>query len=729
MPPGPMMTRVQQTLALDEPVAKLPSAGGKRQQGLKRLGITTIRDLLCDYPFRYNDLSLIVPIAQASFAERSSVLGRVRDVKVKNPRPRLTVIEVALVDDSGLLIATWFNQPWMANVLKPGTRVILMGKVEHSYGFLRMSSPLHSVIDEQTSAGSILPVYHSNSQISAGWVSHCIDEALLRLPAPLDPLPASLRMEQGFMSRQSAWQNIHHPLTQASRNQARRRLAFEEVFMLQLYLKLRRQRQQAQASPHQHLTTGPTLKRLASLIPFTLTADQQTSIDQILDDMAAPQIMSRLLLGDVGSGKTIVAAFALAATCDSNTQAAMMAPTEVLAEQYAHKLGPLFDKANISWALLTSSTPQAARTQLLEGLAQGSICVLFGTHALIEPSVHFKNLSLIVIDEQHRFGVGQREALRAKGQGCDVLSMTATPIPRSLALTIYGDMDTSYLRSKPQSSTKTTTTLIDWQEIRLAYEAIREALSRGEQAYIVCPLIGGLDPQDKQGEDDPGNEDDQAEILITEFTRDLDPTHIQAAEQEVHFLQDKVFPQNHVGLLTSRLSSADKRKVMEDFRQGSIEILVSTTVIEVGIDVPNATVMVIEGADHFGLSQLHQLRGRVGRGSRDGQVFLVSSTQREQALARLSKMTRCSDGFELAEFDLKLRREGDILGNRQHGDALLKLVNVVNDAKLIALANKEAQKLLEADPLLQQPAHSHLAAEIELLFAAGFESQAASEAS
>ena len=752
MPSGPLisansavsassaLTRAEQTNALGDPVSKLASTGRKRLVGLTRLGISTIRDLLCAYPFRYNDLSLIVPIAEASLSERSSILGTVKDVKVKRPRPRLTIIEASVVDESGILIASWFNQPWMLKILSVGTRVILMGKVEHTFGYRRMSAPLHSVLDEETSAGSILPVYRSNSDISQGWVSHCIDEALSLYPALLDPLPAQVRIDHGFISRHAALMNIHHPQDRTSLSEARRRLAFEEILFLQLFFQIRRKKLEAAVTPRTHTIEGNALTKLRSILPFELTADQASATEEILADMANDGMMNRLLLGDVGSGKTIVAAFALAAAHDSGHQAAMMAPTEVLAEQYAQKVGPLFDEAGIPWALLTSSTKDSQRKQYLESLATGTISVMFGTHALIEPDVCFRDLSLTIIDEQHRFGVEQREALRAKGIGSDLLSMTATPIPRSLALTIYGDMDTSYIRMKPRETVRTTTKVINWKEIWIAYDSIRRALAKGEQAYIVCPLIcapssgshrevrgeqkGGLpseqidEQEDEQGDEQIDVQEDEQEdqIWITEFTQELDESHIQAAEQEVSFLRSKVFPDKNVGLMTSKLKANEKRKVMDDFRNGQIDILVSTTVIEVGIDVPNATVMVIEDADHFGLSQLHQLRGRVGRGKSDAEVFLVTATHREDSLKRLSIMENSSDGFELAEYDLRLRHEGDILGSRQHGAAALKLVNVIHDAELIQSAHKEAQGLLRDDPFLEAPEHGHLLSEIQALF-------------
>jgi ATP-dependent DNA helicase RecG len=752
-------SRDAQTRALDEPVSRLSFAGGKRLGGLGKLGISTIRDLLTAYPFRYNDFSRVIPIAQTPLGERSSVLGTVIEVKVKRPRPRLMVIEVSLNDGTATLIASWFNQPWIQKELEQGAKVILQGKVEHNYGFRRMNSPLHTALSADSTAGGIMPVYRANADITQGWVSRVIDEALSRLPALLDPLPASLRVEQGLMSRHAALRFIHRPPDGDHLRQARRRLAFEEVFCLQLFLLLRRRRLVAHLTPHTHRVDGSALHKLTDALPFNLTADQETALGEILDDLRKPEVMNRLLLGDVGSGKTVVAALALATASDSGTQAAMMAPTEVLAEQYANKLGPLFDAAGIRWALLTSSTKTSVRQQTLANLAQGSLSVLFGTHALIEPDVIFEKLSLVIIDEQHRFGVEQRQALRAKGEGSDLLSMTATPIPRSLALTIYGDMETSVIRAKPRATVQTTTVVIDKHDIRIAYEAIREALERGEQAYIVCPLIsvpgastktraadaqqekdardGGRDAgggaggsargegrggrggrEGREGFASEADEDDEAEF-ITEFSDEQDEGHIQAAEQEVHFLRTKVFCERTVGLMTSRLKSAEKRQVMDDFRAGRIDILVSTTVVEVGVDVPNATVMVIEDADRFGLSQLHQLRGRVGRGERDGQVFLVSGTRNEDARGRLAIMERSSDGFELAEQDLRLRREGDLLGSRQHGIATLKLVNVMRDAKLIQRAYAEAQALLAKDPFLRASEHQHLASELETLFGKG----------
>jgi ATP-dependent DNA helicase RecG len=431
-------------------------------------------------------------------------------------------------------------------------------------------------------------------------------------------------------------------------------------------------------------------------------------------------------MGDVGSGKTVVALHALVAAADSDRQAAMMAPTEVLAVQYATQLGPYLDSLKIRWALLTSSTPATERAGLLAGLSTNQIKVVFGTHALIEPDVVFDELVLVVIDEQHRFGVAQRDALRPKGESVHQLTMTATPIPRSQALTIYGDQDVSQIRSRPRANAKITTQVLDRSVIGVAYDAVKLALMRGEQAYIVCPLIGQSEAGQARGQargqtrDQAGPDDDSDEPaesfendLLTEYS--TPDENLTAATRERDFLASKVFPEYTVGLMTSRLPTAEKRKVMDDFRAGRIDVLVSTTVIEVGVDVPNATVMVIQDADRFGLSQLHQLRGRVGRGSRDGEAYLISNSNSADARERLSAMERSNDGFELAEEDLRLRQEGDVLGLRQHGKAILKLVQVIRDREMIERAHVEARELLADDPELTRPEHALLAWELELV--------------
>ena len=422
--------------------------------------------------------------------------------------------------------------------------------------------------------------------------------------------------------------------------------------------------------------------------------------------------MNRLVQGDVGTGKTVVAAHALAVAADSGCQAAMMAPTGVLASQYGAKLGPLLDKAGVTWALLTGATPASQRKRILHELAAGELQVLFGTHALLEDDVRFARLSLVVIDEQQRFGVGQRSKLLSKGPGADLLTMTATPIPRSLALTLYGDLECSYIRRKPRAGAAIATKVLPKRRRAAAYQAIAKALKAGEQAYIVCPLVGA--PKKKR----PSSEEEQeaAGRVADQIARGVDVSDATAAENLAAALRTREFPSYAVGLLTGRMKPAEKEQVMSDFAAHRIDVLVSTTVIEVGVDVPNATVMLVEDAELFGLAQLHQLRGRVGRGERDGTVYLLADPKSEEAQARLEAIAATEDGLALAELDLASRHEGDVLGFRQSGVSTLKLIDIGRDRALIERAHEDARRLLADDPRLQAPHHALLAAELRTVF-------------
>ncbi|MCL2631963.1 MAG: ATP-dependent DNA helicase RecG [Coriobacteriia bacterium] len=744
--PSAISRRIQQTLALTDPVSALRFVSSSRQRGLTRLGITTLYDLIRHYPFRYDDFSQVRSIALAPIGQKVSIIGSVYETTVRHVRARLSIVNVTLVDDSGMCLLSFFNQPWLAQQLKPGMKLICLGTMEHYRDYRQMSSPQYTILDDDGSSAGIQPVYRTNSDISQGWVKRFINEALTACQKVLDPLPPELRTRLGLMSRSSALHQVHHPETTVNYTQARQRLAFDEIFFLQLYLLKRKAVAQAGATAKALQPDNPKLHLLRAGLPFTLTADQTKATTEIFADLSQSLPMNRLLMGDVGSGKTIVALHALVAAAASARQAAMMAPTEVLAAQYATQLGLYLDKISLRWALLTSSTSVSERANLKAALARGDIDILFGTHALIEPDVVFADLALVVVDEQHRFGVAQREALRSKGEAVHYLAMTATPIPRSQALTIYGDLDVSEIRSRPNAHVSIQTTLLDRGQIGIAYDAVRAALLRGEQAYIVCPLIGqagagsggagsggeaagrsaaggssdapaGSPMSNAAGDSIPpsndyNDQDDQADELITEYSTWQE--NLRAARQEYEFLSRQVFTESRVALLTSRLPAAEKRQIMDDFRSGHIDVLVSTTVIEVGVDVANATIMVIMDADRFGLSQLHQLRGRVGRGDKEGQAFLVSASQSDQALERLKLLEQSSDGFELASADLRLRREGDVLGLRQHGHATLRLVQVIRDRQLIEVAHEEAKALLTRDSTLSLPEHALLAWELDL---------------
>lgn len=714
--------RLSATLALDEPVSRVRLVSPARAKALAGLGISTVRDLLTHYPRRYIDLSHKLSVAQAGIGTSCTIEGIVHEVKLKRPKPRLALVEITLTDDTGVLMVTCFRQPWLADQLKVGMRIAVAGKVEFNYGFKRMTNPyLEKLEGGEVAEGMIIPVHPACEKISAAWMRRLVASALDHARGMLDPLPLELRMRYKLMSRQNALSCIHFPQTMDEVAQARRRLVYEEVLLLQLMLLSEAAKRSEGRTPPVHVIDGEAVRTLPSILPFELTEEQLAAKDEILSHMAQPKAMNHMLLGDVGTGKTAVAAFALAAAADSGGQAALMAPTEVLAMQHSEKLGALFDQIGVSWALLTGSTTLKEREDLLAKVAHNEVDVVFGTHALLEDDVVFSNLTLAVIDEQQRFGVDQRASLLAKGQAPDALYLTATPIPRTLALALYGDLSLSYIKHRPHQSAQRTTVVCHKENRGVAYGAAREALERGEQVYVVCPLIG----QDAQTRDEKAKTrkreiDEEAyeyAAISIEDETDLAFDNVSAATQEVAYLKHSLFPDFEVELLHGRMSSAEKQDIMERFRQNEINILVATTVIEVGVDVPNATVMIIEDADRFGLSQLHQLRGRVGRGTKSAEVYLVSASQTDTALARLRAMEQTDDGFELASYDLSLRREGDILGNRQSGASVLKLVNVVRDGAIIEAAHADACALLEFDPHFELPENQVLMREMRRVFA------------
>ena len=593
-------------------------------------------------------------------------------------------------------------------------QIAVSGTIEMNGGFKQMTNPFIEPLDDESFMGRIIPIHPACAAISPAWMRRLVTNALAACEGVYDPLPMALRTRYRLMSRQNALRSIHFPQSMDEAAQARRRLAFEELFFLQLMVMRESNERERGLTPMSHTVDGPASRALLAALPFTLTDGQQCAIQDIAGHMAEAHCMNHLLLGDVGTGKTVVAAAACAMAHDSGTQSLVLAPTEVLATQHAASMGGLFDAVGIPWALLTANTSHAQRTDILTRLAAGEISVLIGTHAVLEDDVVFRKLTLAVIDEQQRFGVEQRGKALAKGEAADALYLTATPIPRTLALALYGNLTLSYLKEKPHDTANRTTVVLPKGRKGEAYEAVKEALERGEQAYIVCPLIG-----DKAAAQDDGANGEAyvyASISI-EDDRDYDTVDgVTEATALANRLQSTVYCEYEVGLLHGRLRADEKSQVMDRFRAGDVQVLVSTTVIEVGVDVANATTMIIEDADRFGLSQLHQLRGRVGRGEIPGTVYLISSNTGEDAVKRLSAMETTEDGFELASYDLSLRREGDILGNRQSGASALKLVNVVSDAAIVQVANKEARRLIESDPYLEQPQNQALWREIRMMF-------------
>ena len=729
--------RLASTLVLDEPVTRVKLVSPARASVLAKLHIKTVRDLVTHYPTRYIDMSRVATVAAARIGDVCTICGQVYDVQVKRPK-RIPLVEITLVDGTGTLMLTMFRQVWLADKLKPGMTIAVAGKLDFDYGFKRMTNPFLEVLEQESPVeGVIVPVHPATEKISPAMMRRLVSNALDLTKGVLDPLPLDIRLKYRLMSRGAAFECIHFPHTMEEQAAARRRLVYEELLMLQLALMVSSARRSEGKVARCHVIDGPCMKSLCGSLPFQLTNGQNEARDQILSVMASDRTANHMLLGDVGTGKTIVAAHALAAVADTGSQAAFMAPTEILAEQHAASLGPLLDKAGVSWGLLTGSTSAAERDDLLKRLADGSVTVLFGTHALLQDDVVFRDMSLAVIDEQQRFGVDQRATLLSKGENPDALYLTATPIPRSLALALFGNLTLSYLREKPKGVMPRTTTVHPRQLKGAAYDAALEALRRGEQVYIVCPLVGeagkaagakrgdgsssasGSRVADRHGsKGDQGTDEYEFASISIEDESDLQGlgTDVAAARSYAEFLQRKTFVDFHVELLHGKLPAAKKREIMESFAKGETQVLVATTVIEVGINVPNATVMIVEDADRFGLAQLHQLRGRVGRGSKAGEVHLISGSKSDVAMARLHAMEQTEDGFELSNYDLSLRREGDILGNRQSGASGLKLVNIVRDGKVIEAAHDDAAQILAADPVLEEEDHRALAREMRLLF-------------
>ena len=701
---GASPDRLHATLALDAPVSSVKQVSPARAQALARaMGVATVRDLLQCYPLRYVDMSKVVTAQSAQIGTRCTLAAQVYEIKLKRIRSKLTLTEVSLVDETGLIIASCFNQPWLSEKIGKGDLVVVSGKVEFSYGFKRMTNPLiekHEPGEEVR--GKFLPIHPSTSKISRAMMKRIVGNALEQVQGAYDPLPLSLRRKYRLYSRFEAYRGIHEPVSLDDSIQARRRLRYEELFFLELELVDRERKRAEQHAPFQQTLSDTDMNRIKACLPFSLTEDQETAVGDILARMAERYPMNHLLLGDVGTGKTVVAAFALVCAALSGHQAVLMGPTEVLVSQYGISLGPILDACNVSWSTVIGQTPREEKEAAIAHFARGDIKVLFGTHALLQDNVVAQDCSLVCIDEQQRFGVEQRQALIAKAPGADILSMTATPIPRSLALARYGGLSLSYLHRPPSRQGGRSTKVCHFSEEGIAYDALRAALSRGEQAYVICPLIG-LDLSNNTSAERDEDDDASIEYAAIEWGIEHDAIGdtLSAATKHAEILRSQVVPQASIALLHGKMAPSEKNEVMRRFRGGDIDVLVSTTVVEVGVDVPNVTVMIIEDADRFGLAQLHQLRGRVGRGSLPGQVFLVSRSRAPEALERLGAMEKTEDGFALSEMDLSLRREGDIFGDRQHGASPLKLVNVVRDKAVIEAAYHDARSVFETDDLME----------------------------
>ncbi len=666
-------------------VALLPGVGPKRAELLAKLGVETIHDLLHLYPRRYDDFSRLKTIDQLNYGETVTIVGTVWEASGRRTRTGRYLFRAILSDETGTIVLTWFNQPYLEGRIKAGMQLVVRGKVDEYLGRLTLNAPEWEVLGRGDLQPAILPVYPLTEGLTQKQMRQIVRRALSswarRLP---DPLPASLREAHRLLPLSRALWGIHFPDSQEHLAEARRRLTFEEALYLQLGLL--RQKLTWKAVPGRRIAPPPErLEALIAALPYELTGAQRRSLEEMLRDLASGQPMNRLLQGDVGSGKTVIAALLMAVVAGEGYQAAMMAPTEILAEQHAKSVARLFERfpePRPRLRLLTGSTPAAEKEAIYAALATGEVDVVVGTHALIQGGVTFHDLALAVIDEQHRFGVEQRGALRQKGHNPHLLVMTATPIPRSLELTLWGHLDVSILDEMPPGRQPVETRVLSPRERERAYAFIRAQVEKGRQAFIIYPLVESSEKVEA-------------------------PAAVEAYER----LSREVFPDLRLGLLHGRMKADEKDAVMSAFARGELDILVATAVVEVGIDVPNATVILIEGADRFGLAQLHQFRGRVGRGEHRSYCLLLAESPSEEARERLSVMERTSDGFELAQKDLEMRGPGEFLGTRQSGFPELPLLNLL-DTRTLHEVRSVAEAILEADPELSDEAHRGLAQQV-----------------
>ncbi|HVV38467.1 MAG TPA: ATP-dependent DNA helicase RecG [Acidimicrobiales bacterium] len=691
-----MSTSLRRLQEID--VRQLNGVGDKKRESLQILEIENVLDLLTHYPRRYIDRTQQSSIRDLKLDEESMVLATVKRVQSRRTRNGKSLVEVDVFDGSSYLSLSFFNQPWRAKQLAAGTEAVFFGKVTAYRGKRQMANPVVDLIGNKT--GKIIPVYPQSekAQLTTWELGEYVAEALRRGGDLADPLPEAMRDRLDLVDRTWAMHAIHAPESMAAAQAARKRLAFDELLRLQCVLVARKRRYEAEAKGVQHVVDSELVRQFVKSLPFPLTGAQQRVIDKINRFLASPHPMHLLLQGDVGSGKTVVAVTALLTAVAGGYQGALMAPTEVLAEQHAlgvrallrdlevpSEEGTLFSSRPLRVELLTGRSTAKERREIVAGLESGAVDIVIGTHALITEGVAFRELGVAVIDEQHRFGVEQRAALRGKGSDPDVLVMTATPIPRTAAMTVYGDLDVAVLDELPPGRTPIVTTWARGElEETAAWKAVRDEVAAGRQAYVVCPLI-------------EGSEKIQAASAIE--------TYDELAAGELHGLR--------LALLHGQVPAKEREATMASFRAGDIDVLVATTVIEVGVDVPNATVMVIVNADRFGLAQLHQLRGRVGRGAAASRCYLLGETTTPDGEERLAAMVRTTDGFELAEVDLEIRGEGTVLGTRQKGRNDLKLASLRRDVKLVEAAREVAFELV--DPVRGLQDHPILEDEVRLL--------------
>jgi len=681
--------------AFDAKLTVLQGVGPRHAETLAKLGMTTLGDMLYYYPRRYDDYSQLKPIKDLFYSEQVTVIGTIQSMHTRQIRGgKASIVEVILGDGTGALRLSYFNQPWLGNRFKTGDAISVSGKVDQYLGRLVMNSPdWESVEVDSLHTNRIVPVYSLTERINQKWLRNLMRQVVQYwAPAVVEPIPESVRNSARVMPLGEALMQVHFPDSQDKLKAARERLAFDEIFYLQMGV-LRQRRDWQSADARRFTVSDEWLGARLTGLPFALTSAQERAVSDIRSDLDSGKPMNRLLQGDVGSGKTVVAALAAGMITGNGAQTAIMAPTSILAEQHYRNFTKFFmDSASLlansqeqtpalqTIRLLTGDTPESEKEEIRAELANNTIKIVIGTHAVIEPNVQFADLQFVVIDEQHRFGVEQRAELRSKGTNPHLLVMTATPIPRSLALTLYGDLDISVMDEMPAGRIPINTHVLRPQERERAFALLRGQIKDNKQAFIIYPLI-----------------------------EESEKIEARAAVDDYETLSKEVFPDLKLGLLHGKMRPAEKDETMLKFRDKKFDILVSTTVVEVGVDVPNATVMLIEGADRFGLAQLHQLRGRVGRGSDQSYCLLIPTHEDKSENERLQAMAESNDGFFLAEKDLQIRGPGEFLGTRQAGYTNGLRMASITDVKLIEKARAQAQAVFEKDADLSQPEHKLLA--------------------
>ena len=679
-------------MEVSTPLGEFPGVGEARAKALEKLGLRTAGDLVGYFPRSYEDRRQVYTIGEAPVGE----LCCVRVMAAEEPRRMhirkgLDVTRLKVVDGASAMLVTFFNQGYVRQALHRGEEYILYGRVELLGNHRQMTNPQFEGAERPWACGRIMPVYPLTAGITNHLLAGLVEKALQGLPPPAETLPHGLRERHRLAPAADCWRSIHFPADEAELDAARRRFAFEELFYLTLGLALLRERRSQGRGP---AFGERDLEAFYALLPFTLTGAQRRALEESAADLALSRPMNRLVQGDVGSGKTAVAAGCAWLAVRSGWQCAMMAPTEILAEQHCKTLAAMLAPAGIPVGRLTGSMKAAEKRKVLAALASGELLFVVGTHALLSQGVAFRRLGLVITDEQHRFGVEQRAALAAKAGGetdfsPNVLVMSATPIPRTLALIIYGDLDVSVIDELPPGRVPVKTVLVGESKRQRMYGFVRDQVKEGRQVYIVCPAV----------EENPEGAWDLK--AVTEYAR---------------VLGEEVFPDLRVGLVHGRMKAKEKEAAMAAFTAGETHILVSTTVIEVGVDVPNASLIIIENADRYGLSQLHQLRGRVGRGQHQSWCVLVSDNRSPDTRARLKVLTQTNDGFRIAEEDLKLRGPGDFFGARQHGLPALRVADLETDTRVLKEAQEAAAEVLSTDPDLTAPEHRPLLERVRRLF-------------